>query len=203
MTESNPWDEYAAGWDDDRVARAYAAAAFDSLVAVLDDRRVPLEGARVCDFGCGTGLLTERMVGAGVRSVDAVDTSAAMLARISAKIRERGWADVRPSATLPDSMGTHDLVVCSSVLGFVEDHPGTVKSLSALLAPGGVFVHWDWERDRGDADPVGLGRDGIRRALVAAGLVAVHVGTAFEIPVGEETMRPLMGVGSAAGTPCR
>lgn len=199
VDESSPWDEYAAGWDDDLVARAYAAAAFESLIARLDDRRVSLEGAKVCDFGCGTGLLTERMVDA-VQSIDAVDTSTAMLAQLSAKIREHEWTNVQTSTTLPESNQAHSLVVCSSVLGFVDEYPGTVERLSALLAPSGMLVQWDWERDPADVDPHGLSRDEIHDAMIAAGLVDVCVDTAFEISVAGAVVRPLMGIGRKAGT---
>ena len=74
MSEPNPWDEYAADWDDDPDVRAYAAAAFQSLIDVLDSQGAHLEGAVVCDFGCGSGLLTEHLAGPA-RRVDAVDTS--------------------------------------------------------------------------------------------------------------------------------
>ena len=199
VDRANPWDEYAAGWDDDPDARAYAAAAFESLVAELEHRRISLGDTRVCELGCGTGLLTERLVGA-VQSIDAVDTSTAMLAQVSAKIRQRRWTNVRPSIALPESVETHDLVVCSSVLGFVDDHPGTVRRLSELLRPKGVFVQWDWERDPADPDPHGLTRDEIRDAMVTAGFVGLRVDTPFEISVADVTMRPLMGVGQKAGT---
>ena len=199
MSEPSPWDEYAAGWDEDVGTRRYAAAAFASLVAVLEDQGATLDGARVCDFGCGTGLLTELMVDT-VRGVDAVDTSGAMLACISTKIHEHGWANVRPSTTLPESTETHDLVVCSSVLGFVDDYPGAVERLGSLLAPDGLFVQWDWERGSADADCHGLSRDEIHDALLTGGLAVVAIEHAFEIPMGGVAMRPLMGVGRKAST---
>jgi len=136
MDQLNPWDECASGWDEDLDVRAYAAAASESLVARLDDRGVSLEDARVCDCGCGTGLRTERTAGTA-QSIDAVDTSPAMLARLSAKIRQHEWTNVRGSIVLPESTETHHPVVCSSVLGLVEDYPGTVERLSGLLAQGG------------------------------------------------------------------
>ncbi|NQU36936.1 MAG: SAM-dependent methyltransferase, partial [Actinobacteria bacterium] len=70
----NEWDDYAANWDSDPGARGYARAAFLSLQPVLADSGVSLAGARVCDFGAGTGLLAEQLVAAGA-AVDAVDTS--------------------------------------------------------------------------------------------------------------------------------
>ena len=195
---SDSWDDHAAGWDDDPAARSYAAAAFDSLLVALDERGVGLSGSVVCDFGCGTGLMTERLVDR-VDSVDAVDTSSAMLHVLAAKIAERGWTNVRARMDVPSSTSSHDLVVCSSVCSFLEDYPGTMRKLAGLLGPGGLFVQWDWERDDDD-DSHGLTRSEIRDAITSAGLVDVHVDTAFEVDVDGQVMRPLIGVGQAADT---
>lgn len=188
------WDEHAEAWDADPGPRAYADAAHLSLRGVLEARGSTLAGARVCDFGCGTGLMTERLADL-VASIDAVDTSPAMLEQLASKVRDRGWQHVHPSGDLPSGSATYDLVVCSSVCSFLDDYPGTVQQLVDRLAPGGVLVQWDWERD--EADPVGHGltRAEIRDALGAAGLVAVEVETAFEVAVDDQVMRPVVGSG--------
>ena len=194
----DPWDEYAAAWDDDPAARAYAAAAFSSLAAVLDDRGATLAGANVCEFGCGTGLLTEQFAET-VTSVDAVDTSAVMRGELEAKAERRGWRHIRLDRDIPSSHDSHDLVVCSSVCSFLDDYPGTVQRLADLLRPGGLFVQWDWERHDdnhdNDDDTHGLSRSEVHEALEAAGLADVHVGTAFEIEIDGQLMAPLIGVG--------
>ena len=189
----NEWDRYADTWDGDESTRAYAAAAFASLQPVLAHHGVILDGGRVCDFGCGTGLLTERLVGNGA-SVDAVDTSVAMLDVLRAKVERHGWRDVRVVTELPDQ-GAYDLIVCSSVCAFLDDYPAAVEGLVARLRPGGLFVQWDWERDESAHDPHGLTRDEIRRALAAAGLTAILVNTGFEIAAAGQSMRPLIGHG--------
>ena len=195
---SDSWDDYAAEWDDDPAARSYAAAAFNSLLEALDERGISLSGAVMCDFGCGTGLMIESLVDR-VDSVDAVDTSPAMLQVLEAKIVERGWSNVRALMVVPSSSSSHDLVVCSSVCSFLEDYPGTVRKLAGLLRPGGLFVQWDWERDDED-DSHGLSRNEIRDAITSAGLVHVHVDTAFEVDLDGQVMRPLIGVGQAPET---
>lgn len=192
MADDDSWDDYAEGWDQDEAARTYAEAAFASLLAVLDGAGLTLAGARVIDFGCGTGLLTERLVERDA-SVDAIDTSLAMLAVLDAKVAEHDWSQVRTGVELPADQGSHDLIVCSSVCSFLDDYPGTVAQLVGLLRPGGVFVQWDWERT-GD-DEHGLTRPEIEDALGRAGLEPVVVDTAFSVPVGEETMEPLIGHG--------
>lgn len=191
---ASPWDEHADGWDEDSAARAYASAVYRSLVDALASHGLSLDGAVICDFGCGTGLLTERMFGPACL-IDAVDTSAAMLAVLADKIERLGASNVHPSTSLPNSARNHDLVVCSSVLGFVPEYPQTVRQLTQLLRPGGLFVQWDWEFDDAQPEPHGLSQVEIAAALDAAGLVDIEVETAFEITVEDTTMRPIMGIG--------
>ncbi|MEM8904560.1 MAG: class I SAM-dependent methyltransferase [Actinomycetota bacterium] len=188
------WDEHAADWERDAGPRAYAEAAFGSLLDVLDGHGIEPAGARVCDFGCGTGLLVERLVTAGA-SVDGVDTSTAMLDLLREKIERHGWSTVRALEHLASAVGPYDVVVCSSVLSFVDDHPGTVQRLATLLRPGGTFVQWDWERAVDADDDHGLTAEEISTALVAAGLVDVEVGTGFEVAIEDQVMRPLRGTG--------
>lgn len=189
------WAESAAGWDSDPYVNAYAEAAFASLLEA-----VPLgPTARVLDFGCGTGLLTER-VAPLVGEVVAVDASPAMVAVLRAK----GLPGVRcgvarwTAANIdedPLAEGVFDVVLCSSVCAFLPDYPGTVALLAQRLAPGGVFVQWDWERDPSAEEPSGLSRDQIHAALTGAGLDVESLGIGFEATVEGMTMRPLMGVG--------
>lgn len=188
------WDGLAESWDSDAGPRAYAAEAFASLVEMLDGDGPPLDGARVLDFGCGTGLLVEHLVGAG-STVVAVDTSVGMLDVLEAKVARHGWREVLTSTVLPGPSERFDLVVCSSVCSFLDDHPATVAELAARLAPGGRFVQWDWERtdDRGH----GLTRAEIADALVGAGLVDVEVRTAFTIVLDGQELSPLVGHGVA------
>ena len=206
------WGVVAATWDDSTEVRAYAAAAFESLGSVLARNGLELAGARTCDFGCGTGLLTELLVAAGAR-VDAVDSSPKMLEVLREKVVERRLAGVRTAHSLDeldvlegDAERGFDVIVCSSVLGFVPDYPATVVALTTRLRTGGLLVQWDWERHAGaddaldadDQDAVGLTRQEIVEALAGAGLVDVMVDTAFELGVGDDATRPLIGVGRAA-----
>jgi len=196
LAPANEWDAYAADWDSDVAARAYAAAALASLQTVLARTasiRAGLDGVDVIDFGAGTGLLTERLVDAGSR-VHAVDTSTAMLEEIRTKIETRSWTNVTVGAEPPPIGAPFDLVVCSSVCAFVDDYPSTVAELADRLRPGGLFVQWDWERTSDD-DTHGLTRTEIATALESAGLTEVCVDEAFEVHVGDQTMRPLIGHG--------
>jgi predicted TPR repeat methyltransferase len=154
----------------------------------------------VLDFGCGTGLLTERLVVDGAVSIDAVDTSDAMLAVLDAKIDARSWSNVVTVDRLSNAGTRYDLVVASSVCSFLDDYPGTVAHLVSLLADGGTFAQWDWELDPDalpdDGDGHGLSRVQISDALEAAGLVDVHVDTAFRVAIEDAEMAPLVGIGT-------
>ena len=192
------WDEYAEGWDDTPGVHEFADGVVASLTALAGKVGVDLEGSTVCDFGCGTGLLTERLAGLCTR-IDAIDTSPAMLTELRTKVERHGWSHVRLLDHLPEEPQGYDVVACSSVLAFVDDYPAVARTLASHLRPGGLFVQWDWELDPSDDEPHGLTRDDVRGALEAAGLADVSVGIGFEIPAGEHTMRPLMGSGRAPG----
>ena len=192
------WDDEATTWDEHPAVVAYGRAAYRSLQAVLAGRGRGLEGARVFDFGCGTGLLTQAMA-TQARQVVALDLSSAMVAVLEAK----GLANVEAIAgglhdlvgTPPLGLGSFDLVTCSSVCAFLDDYPATLALLVPLLAPGGLFVQWDWELDPTAEEPYGLSRDAIRQALEASGLVEITVAVGFEEPFEDAVMAPIMGVG--------
>jgi predicted TPR repeat methyltransferase len=194
MTE---WDDYAAGWDESAEVRAYAAGAFQSLVSLAESTGFDLTGSTACDFGCGTGLLTERLTDVCAH-IDAVDTSAAMLDVLGAKIDHHRWRHVRLLDRLPSEPQGYALIVCSSVLAFVDDYPVTIDDLVRHLSPGGLFVQWDWEFDPSDEEPYGFTRAQIRTTLTDAGLADVGVDIGFEVAVEGGIMRPLMGVGRRA-----
>lgn len=197
------WDDHAATWDDDPAVRTYAEGAFGALTRILAERGLELDGKRVLDFGCGTGLLTEALAPRAGQVVG-LDPAAKMVEVLQRKVEARGWSHVHTVAnTLEDAVastnphvaGPFDLIVCSSVCAFLPDYPGTTAQLASLLAPGGLFVQFDWELDPTDEEPYGLTRAQIEETLGKAGLSKVHVGIGFEKPIGEMTMRPLVGVG--------
>ena len=194
MAASSEWDEYADGWDDDTAARTYAGAAFDSLQALAESHGFVIDGTVALDFGCGTGLLTERLADVCDR-IDAVDSSPAMLAVLDAKVECRGWRHVKTMRDVASSEAAYDLIVCSSVCAFLDDYPGTAAQLVDRLRPGGLFAQWDWERNPDDDEPHGMTRGEIRETLTDAGLTSVTADIAFRVDVEGETMAPLIGAG--------
>ena len=194
----NDWDTHARRLGRRPAARAYATAAFESLEHVLQREAIDLDGATVLDFGCGTGLLTERLADAGA-TVHAIDTSTAMLDVLRSKRHLLASGRVVVDSHLPPSTQAFRVVVCSSVCAFLDDYPATVTDLAARLEPGGLFVQWDWERTPGDDH--GLTRDQIATALHAAGLTGVEVSVGFDIDIDGQRMAPLLGSGRRPGAP--
>jgi len=85
------------------------------------------------------------------------------------------------------------------VCAFVDDYPATARRLAERLAPGGLLVQWDWERDPEAEDGGGLDRATIGAALIGAGLEGVTVDTGFSVTVEDQAMAPLRAVARRSG----
>ena len=60
---ANEWDDHAGDWDANEDAQMYAQRALNSWEEKVAPFYPSLSECRVLDFGCGTGLLTERLAG--------------------------------------------------------------------------------------------------------------------------------------------
>ncbi len=190
---SSEWDEYAGDWDSDEEVIQYSEKAFQSLGEL-----VPLDGLNVLDFGCGTGLLAEKIAGLAKRVVG-LDTSPAMLAVLEGK-------QLANVATLEGELSEEliagsallrsrfDLVVASSVCGFLPDYERTLHLLKSLIVPGGLFVQWDWLTS-GDGSDHGFTSEMVLGALKGAGFDAVSVTSPYSMESAKGEMKVLMGVG--------
>lgn len=177
------WEEHAEIWDRDEDVREFADQALVSLFEHVDLDRDAWKLRRVLDFGCGTGLLTEKLAPL-VREVVAVDISPAMLGVLSKK--ELGnvvihWADVDDEAVRAAPwFRDFDLIVASCVCGVLPRYAATLSVLAGALSPGGFFAQWDWLLpDDDDEDEDGLTLDAVASAFDGAGLNAVVVDAAF------------------------
>ncbi len=187
------WDEYAKDWDKEPATAEFAKAVFDQLSQLVD-----LDGTRVLDFGCGTGLLSQK-ASPFAKEIIALDFSEAMIEELDKKelpnvepvvdILSRGLA-----AQHPAFRKQFDVVVASSVCGFIPNLQDTVSLIYTLLEEDGLFVHWDWCVESDD-EASGLTLSRSENVLMAAGFSNVEVSVPFSIDTPQGELKVLMGVG--------
>jgi SAM-dependent methyltransferase len=130
---------------------------------------------RILDLGSGTGTgtlaLLQRFDGA---EVTAVDSSAAMLARLTAKAGELGLAG-RVHPVLADldagwpAVGPLDLVWAANSMHHLADPDGVLGAIRAALRPGGVLALMELDTfPRFLPDDIGFGRPGLEERCFAA-----------------------------------
>ena len=193
---SNEWDEYAEGWDIDDSVQEYADKAFDALSGVIN-----IDDLSVFDFGCGTGALTQRL-SPRVKEIVALDGSSEMVKQLAKKNLGNvssiaGFLTQDLIDSDPLLANKFDLIVASSVCGFLPDYEMTLGLLKSLLKNGGVFVQWDW-LSLDDTSGMGLSEERVLGALGDNGFSSIQIKTPFEMSSQKGTMTVLMAVGKRA-----
>lgn len=189
---SDSWDDYAQDWDNNPDVIQYAQLAFETL-----SQRYDVSGLKVLDFGCGTGLLSEKLAQAGAHVVS-VDPSIKMIEILANKKISQVQVlacEISPQtiAAEPLLSNDFDLVVASSVCTFLPDFNTTLASIASLLKPEGVFVQWDWMSS--DANPnFGFDRQTLLQAYERAGLSLVDVAKGFTLTSNKGSMDVIMGI---------
>lgn len=132
------YDELADAYAEEVESSAYNAdLAFPGTTALVPD----VDGKRVLDAGCGTGVYAEWLLDQGA-DVVGVDASEAMLDRATERVGDRAEFH---RADLGDSLefaadGEFDGVVSGLALDYVEDWGPTFAEFARVLAPGGFLV---------------------------------------------------------------
>lgn len=134
------YDAIAAWYDAAVVAgQARHANTHRALVELAGDVR----GQRICDLGCGQGVIARSLAARGA-SVVGIDVSSALLeiaGRYGAPLAttiEYVLDDAQQLATLGDS--TFDGAVCNLALMDIPDLPATLQAVHRILRPSGWFV---------------------------------------------------------------
>ena len=100
-----------------------------------------VEGLKVLDVGCGSGVLTHRLLEAGA-SVIGIDASLEMLERAKARVGRDAQLQVHdlhdPLDWLPDE--TIDVVVASLVIHYVREWRPVLREFRRILRTGGRLV---------------------------------------------------------------
>ncbi len=166
------WDQAAKEWDTNADVISYSEKAYHTLCKLLN-----IKGLTIIDFGCGTGLLSEKMATAAERIL-ALDSSAEMIAVLQNKklknvdplVVELSEATIANNTLLKKE---YDLIVVSSVCAFLEDYENTLFLLKNLLKPNGIFVQWDWLKR--NEDPT----FGFTRTMLASAFAKAYSGYSY------------------------
>ena len=190
---SNEWDEYAENWDVDPTVEKYAKNAFSELT-----ENININDLTVLDFGCGTGALTQLMSPA-VKSIVAIDPSSEMIKHLNKKALKNvssisDYLSKELVENLPEFENKFDLIVASSVCGFLPDYEATLSLLKSLLKEGGVFVQWDW-LSNDDSSGMGLSDQRVKQAFVANDFVNTQINSPFIMSSSKGNMPVLMAIG--------
>ena len=189
---SENWDDYAEGWDSNDAVVAYSEKAYESLLNTVN-----IDGTRVLDFGCGTGLLTEK-IAQRAESVVAVDASTKMIALLDQK-QIKNLRTIANTLT-PSLIAEHelfqakfDLVVASSALAFVPDYEETLHLLKQVLKTNGYLIQWDWlQLEEGVG--VGFTKERLDLAFEQVGFQEWQISLPFSMKNEEDSMSVVMSV---------
>ena len=193
---SDSWDDYAEEWDTDTDAISYSEKAFESLI-----KEINIEGKTILDFGCGTGLLSEKLSPLA-SSIVAIDTSPKMIATLQSKKLPNVTSLSEPltSETIKNNSAFIDkfnIVVASSVFSFLPNYDSILKLLKSLLVTDGLLIQWDWLSP--DSNPeFGLSETTIKQSLNNAGFKQIALTKPFSLTTEKGNMPVVMGVAKNA-----
>ncbi len=185
------WDGIAKSWESNPATQQFAQSVLEQLQQLTQ-----LDGIKVLDFGCGTGLLSQ-LLSPIVKDIVALDASEEMIEELDKK----ELPNVEPVvdrlsrglvAQHPAFRGQFDLVVASSVLAFVDDLDSALNISHSLLNHDGFFVHFDFV-SASTEEGITLAKS--EDMLIKAGFNDVKVKPVFDITSDGQTMSVLMGVG--------
>jgi predicted TPR repeat methyltransferase len=189
---SDSWDDYADEWDTNDDVKLYAERAFKTLTDITS-----LERVRVLDFGCGTGLLTEKLSSLASHIV-ALDSSPKMISVLENKKLPNvtSVTGLLSESLIVKNESFHkkfDLIVASSVCSFLPEYESIFPLLKSILVQGGIFIQWDWLSPEKSSD-FGLSKERVNAAFESSGFTTISITTPFSLTSSKGTMSVVMGV---------
>ncbi|WP_172329983.1 class I SAM-dependent methyltransferase [Mangrovicoccus sp. HB161399] len=155
-----------------RAGQAWDAAGYAHHAGFVAERGsdifaalAPRPGEAILDLGCGDGVLTARLAGAG-----AVATGLEPDPSMAAAARAKGLAVLEQDARQPFGEAAFDAVFSNAALHWIRDPEPVLANAFAALKPGGRFV----------AEQGGFGNVAAIRVALAAALEAQGLGPAAE-----------------------
>ncbi len=104
------------------------------------DERTPLSGKKICDVGCGGGILSEGMANLGAR-VTGIDVSDEILDVARTHARQHNvkidYQCIAANELAEATRAQWDIVTCLEALEHVPDPCSLVESCAKLVRPGG------------------------------------------------------------------
>jgi len=193
---SKSWDDYAEEWNDNEDAIFYSRKVFKTLIDQIN-----LDGLNVLDFGCGTGLLTEQ-ISPLANKILALDSSKKMVSILNNKNLPNVTTLSEPLSEDSINKNTSlqnkfNLIVASSVFGFIPEYESTLILLKSILAPDGILIQWDWLSPSKESD-FGLSEEKVKSAYKETGFKLTSINKPFSLTGSKGTMTVLMAVAKNA-----
>jgi putative AdoMet-dependent methyltransferase len=179
---SNLFDNKADNWDEQSIPQQLSRTIGPAIIENIELS----PDMEVMDFGAGTGLLTSHIAPL-VKSVTAVDISAAMLDRLTAKPELKQKVTACCQDILHEPLDkTFDLVISAMAIHHVKETALLLQRFAEHLKPGGQIALADLDSEDGSFHPpqtqgvfhLGFDRETFSLFLHQAGFEAIRFLTA-------------------------
>jgi len=179
------FQEKAQDWDLTEMVKGISVAVGSAILdnVVLDD------SMDVMDFGAGTGLVTQQ-VADKVGKVVAVDVSAAMLKKLTAKEELRSKVEILCRDIIEQPVGIEfDLIVSAMAMHHVKNTDKLIQRFAEHLKPSARVALADLDAEDGSFHPedtegvyhAGFDRDAFKKLLATHGFQDIRFVTAHTV----------------------